>query len=128
MTEDFMSVQFHLPEPPSEGFVIQADALALALSTPRCEINTKSFRGEYLLVHRFGATTRRKDLMLDGGCIGPGGGFVPAMIFDHALGGKVTIPRQSRGHSNVSRSKRQFRLANAAPHSWSHQFGGGSSP
>jgi len=40
----------------------------------------------------------------------------------------VTIPRQSRGHSIVSRSKRQFGVANAAPHSWSHRFGGDSSP
>lgn len=41
---------------------------------------------------------------------------------------EVTILRQSRRHSVVSRSKRQFRVANAAPHSWSHRFGGDSSP
>ena len=40
----------------------------------------------------------------------------------------VTIPRQSRGHSVVSRSKRLVGVANAAPHSWSHRFGGDSSP
>ena len=28
----------------------------------------------------------------------------------------------------MSSSKRQFGVANAAPHSWCHQFGGGSSP
>ena len=37
-------------------------------------------------------------------------------------------PRQSRGHSVVSRSKRLVGVANAAPHSWSHRFGGDSSP
>ena len=41
---------------------------------------------------------------------------------------EVTIPRQSRGHSVVSRSKRLVGVANAAPHSWSHRFGGDSSP
>ena len=40
----------------------------------------------------------------------------------------VTIPWQSRGHSIVSRSKRQFGVANATPYSWCHRFGGGSSP
>ena len=41
---------------------------------------------------------------------------------------RVTIPRQSRGLSDVSRSKRLEGVADAAPHCWSHLIGGCSSP
>ena len=41
---------------------------------------------------------------------------------------KVSIPRQSRGLSFVSRSKRHGGVANAAPISFGHLVGGRSSP
>jgi len=42
--------------------------------------------------------------------------------------GKLTMPRQSRGHSIVSRSKRLVGVANAAPQCRGHLFGGRSPP